>query len=151
MKKLALLLVICLVLVFTFSCAKKVPPGDFQDFLEEEPIIIEEEEAIIEEAVEFIEEFVEDTTTVETPPPPTPEPTTVYRVQIGAFYDVSGANKRKARAVSLFDKAVYVEYIAPYYKVRIGDFASKAEAGNYKARVSNYYRDAFITETQKSP
>lgn len=154
MKKLALLLCLSLVLVLVFSCAKKKPPGEFEDFLEEEPIIIEEEEEgeIIEEAEGMMEEVEEEITEVDTtppPPPPPPEPKVVYRVQIGAFYNVSGANKRKSRAVSLFNRPVYVEYIAPYYKVRVGDFTSKSEAQNYKTTVVRYYGDAFVTEVTK--
>ncbi|MCK4234834.1 SPOR domain-containing protein [candidate division WOR-3 bacterium] len=149
MKKMALLLILLLALALNFSCAKKPPPGDFID---EEPIIIEEEEEM--EAIEEYEEMVEeDTMTVETPPPPPPPPTSgkVFRVQIGAFYGTDGANKRKARSVSLFNKPIYIEYIAPYYKVRVGDFTSKAEAESFKAKVVRYYGDAFVTETTKTP
>lgn len=148
MKKLALLLFICLVLVLSFSCGKKPPPGDL--FGEEEPIIIEEEEEgeITEEFVEeFAEEVEEEVTEFEETPPPPPTPSTVYRVQVGAFYSNAGANKRKVRASSLFNKPVYVEYIAPYYKVRVGDFATKTEAESYKSVVRSYFFDAFVAET----
>jgi len=145
MKRLTFLLILCIIVVLAFSCAKKPPPGELT---EEEPIVIEEEGVITEEVAETTA-VVEDTTVVEPPPPP--EPTTVYRIQIGAFYGVSGANKRKARAVSYFDKPVYVEYIAPYYKVRIGDFATKAEALNYKSYTTQYFTDAFVVETSKTP
>lgn len=148
MKKLALLLFLCLALVLSFSCAKKPPPGDL--FGEEEPIIIEEEEEgelteEMEEMEEFAEEVEEEVTEFEEPPPPTPS--TVYRVQVGAFYSNAGANKRKARASSLFNKSVYVEYIAPYYKVRVGDFVTKSEAESYKSVVRSYFFDAFVAET----
>ncbi len=147
MKKLALLLFLCLALVLSFSCGKKPPPGDL--FGEEEPIIIEEEEeGELTEEMEEMEEFVEEeevTEFEETPPPP-PTPSIVYRVQVGAFYSSAGANKRKTRASSLFNKPVYVEYIAPYYKVRVGDFASKSEAESYKSVVRSYFFDAFVAE-----
>jgi len=144
----------------TFSCAKKPPPGQLT---EEEPVIIQEEEegttteqpaettAVETTAVETTTTAPETTTTVTTPPPPPTTPTTVYSVQIGAFYSAAGANKRKARASSLLDKPVYVEYIPPYYKVRVGDFATKEEAESYKAVVIHYFYDAFVTETTKSP
>jgi len=139
MKKLTFLLILCLALVLIFSCGKKPPPGGL---MEEEPIILEEYEEIAEEAVE-------ETTVIETPPPPTPS--IVYRVQIGAFYSAEGANRRKTRAISLFDKPIYIEYIAPYYKVRVGDFATETEAAIYKAKVVRYFGDAFVAETSKTP
>ncbi len=135
MKKVALLLVFCLALVLAFSCAKKPPSGE----LFEEPIIIEEEEPGIFEEEIFVD------TLPEIPPPPT----TVYMVQIGAFYDADNASKRKTRAISLFDKSVYVEYIAPYYKVWVGSFATKAAADSYKAQVVYYFSDAFVIETKR--
>ena len=159
MKKVTLLLILFIALVLTFSCAKKPPPGQLT---EEEPVVIQEEEegtmteqpaettAVETTAVETTKAAPETTTTVTTPPPP-PAPTTVYSVQIGAFYSAAGANKRKARASSLLDKPVYVEYIPPYYKVRVGDFATKEEAESYKAVVTHYFYDAFVTETTKSP
>ena len=134
MKKVALLLVLCLALVLAFSCAKKPPPGE----LFEEPIIIEEEPEIIEEEIG-----------VDTLPEIPPPPTTVYMVQIGAFYDADNASKRKTKAISLFDKSVYVEYVAPYYKVWVGSFATKAAADSYKAQVVYYFSDAFVIETKK--
>ncbi|MBA7595700.1 MAG: SPOR domain-containing protein [Candidatus Cloacimonadota bacterium] len=148
MKKLTFLLILCLALVLIFSCGKKPPPGGL---MEEEPIIIEEEEEaeILEEYEEIAEEAVEETTVIETPPPPTPS--IVYRVQIGAFYSAEGANRRKTRAISLFDKPIYIEYIAPYYKVRVGDFATETEAAIYKAKVVRYFGDAFVAETSKTP
>ncbi len=134
MKKVALLLVLCLALVLAFSCAKKPPPGE----LFEEPIIIEEEPEILEEEI-----------VVDTLPGISPPPTTVYMVQIGAFYDADNASKRKTKAISLFDKSVYVEYVAPYYKVWVGSFATKAAADSYKAQVVYYFSDAFVIETKK--
>lgn len=155
MKKVTLLLILFIALVLTFSCAKKPPPGQLT---EEEPVIIQEEEegTMTEQpaettAVETTTTAPETTMTVTTPPPPPTTPTTVYSVQIGAFYSAAGANKRKARASSLLDKPVYVEYIPPYYKVRVGDFTTKEEAESYKAIVTHYFYDAFVTETTKSP
>ncbi len=150
MKKIKFLLGFLLAFSFVFSCAKKPPPGELID---EEPIIIEEAEEgeIFEEFEEIVEEVAEETTVVVTPPPPPPEPTTVYRIQIGAFYSSASADKRKARAVSLFAKPVYVKYIAPYYKVRVGDFSTKNEADSYKTTILRFYSDAFVTEVAKTP
>jgi len=141
MKKVALLLSLSLALTLVFSCAKKPPPGDIT---EEEPIIIEEEEEGI-----FTEEPAVEETTVVTPPPPTP--TTVYSVQIGAFYDNANAEKRKAMASSFLDQSIYIEYIAPYYKVRVGNFVTKAEATSYKLKIIGYFSDAFVAETTRVP
>lgn len=150
MKKATLLLVLFLAMSLAFSCAKKPPPGALT---EEEPVVIEEEGITTEEpaettAVETTAVEEETTTTVIQPPP---VPTTVYRVQIGAFYSADAASKRKEKAISLLDKPIYIEYIAPYYKVRVGDFTTKDEAESYKSIVTHYFYDAFVTSTTKTP
>ena len=53
---------------------------------------------------------------------------TGYRVQIGAFEDKDRADKMKTSALSKIDLPVYVEYLTPFFRVRVGDFTEKSEA-----------------------
>jgi cell division protein FtsN len=72
-----------------------------------------------------------------------------YRVQIGAYGSQAEANAMADRARSLLTRSVYVQYIAPYYKVRVGDFINKYEATQYKNQLRNTsYRDAWVVESE---
>ena len=51
-----------------------------------------------------------------------------YRVQIGAFEDKNNADNMAESALSKTDLLVYVEYITPFYRVRVGDFTERSEA-----------------------
>ncbi len=52
-----------------------------------------------------------------------------YRVQILVTNDITEANESKGDIAYLFQNdIVYVMYQAPYYKVRLGDYKSRAEA-----------------------
>lgn len=73
-----------------------------------------------------------------------------YRVSI--FSD----NKRNARDVSqsLMDEFVelypdikiYRSYVAPYFKVRVGDFRTLSEAMKFLERIKPYYQSAFVVK-----
>jgi cell division septation protein DedD len=72
-----------------------------------------------------------------------------YRVQIGAYGSQAEANATADRARSLLTKSVYIQYIAPYYKVRVGNFINKYEATQYKNQLRNTsYRDAWVVESE---
>lgn len=72
-----------------------------------------------------------------------------YRVQIGAYGSQAEANAMADRARSLLTRSVYIQYIAPYYKVRVGDFINKYEATQYKNQLRNTsYRDAWVVESE---
>ena len=58
-----------------------------------------------------------------------------YRVQLLATKDEAMAREEMRKAMMTFDQKVYLEYEAPYYKLRIGDFASRKEAETYKESV----------------
>ena len=54
--------------------------------------------------------------------------TAAYRVQIGIFDNRIDAYKLAETARSKIDYSVYVVYIAPFYRVRVGDFVRKSDA-----------------------
>lgn len=106
-----------------------------------EEISLFEEEDIPEVEEDTITEIVEEETT---------EPATRqgYRVQIGAYEKKSRADKVASMARNRLQENVYVEYIAPFYKVRAGDFTTRAKADQYKRNlISMGYKDAFLVET----
>jgi hypothetical protein len=147
-----------IILLLVVGCAKK------QAIAEEGPIgetIFEEvggeeidtssiffEEAFTEEptSTSFLEELEEETTTVVS------EPVTRqgYRVQIGAYRSEGEANSSADRARGSLGRSVYVQYIAPYYKVRVGNFVNKYEATQYKnqLRSTASYRDAWVVPSE---
>ncbi len=99
-----------------------------------------------EPSTSFLEELEEET------PPVISEPVTSqgYRVQIGAYQAESQANSAADRARGLLGRSVYIQYIAPYYKVRVGNFTDKFQAAQYKnqLRSTTPYRDAFVTGSE---
>ena len=75
-----------------------------------------------------------------------------FRVQIFASSTQNNADRVAADARSAFNDRVYVEYIAPYYKVRVGDCLTREEAEIMKNKARTLgYRGAFVIETMISP
>jgi outer membrane biosynthesis protein TonB len=75
-----------------------------------------------------------------------------FRVQIFASSTEKNAMKIVDDARSSFGGKVYVEHLAPYYKVRVGDCLTKEDAQLLKTKaVSMGYRGAFIVETMINP
>lgn len=92
------------------------------------------------------------------PPAPTPAPTPTsaqiygFRVQIFASSTQKNAERVADDARSSFGGKIYVEYVAPYYKVRIGDCLTSEDAQVLKNKALKLgYRGAFIVETMISP
>ena len=91
--------------------------------------------------------------------PPQPEspvmsPQKVYgfRVQIFASSTEENATRVASDAREVFTDRVYVEYVAPYYKVRVGDYLTHEEVEPLKNKaLSLGYRGAFIVETMVTP
>ena len=52
----------------------------------------------------------------------------VYRVQLFMSRLIGEAGREKAIAEEIFTLPVYLDYEVPYYKIRIGDFATREEA-----------------------
>lgn len=97
-------------------------------FTEEEATIFEEEEIMVE----------------------TKEPQKMlgYRIQIGAFKNKTAAEQEANRARLTLDKEVYIDYIIPYYKLRVGNFLSKSDAVSQLNQALNKgFKGAFIVET----
>lgn len=131
------------------------PPVD----VEEEPGMAEEEIVLIPPPPTVKEPTIPETPVAESYEPPQPEspvmaPQKVYgfRVQIFASSTEENAGRVASDAREVFDDRVYVEYIAPYYKVRVGDYLTHEEVEPLKDKaLSLGYRGAFIVETMVSP
>lgn len=81
----------------------------------------------------------------------TPSGATVpgYRVQIFASSTNEGAEKIASEARFKFTERIYVEYEAPYYKVRVGDYKNRSDAEILKQKAINVgYSDAWIVQTE---
>ena len=155
------LIPILALLIVLPSCVKATKPA----MEEEEPAFIVEEDTTAAGTVEVFQETevpettmeettvtTPETTTVITPPPEVPTVETKrmgYRVQIGAFASREPAEEFADRVRSRFTVGVYVQYVPPYYKVRVGDFLTKAEADNFKMKVWEMgFTDAFVVESE---
>lgn len=98
---------------------------------------------IVEEQPEQQLEVVEETTKVETNMN-TQTITNEFKVQLFATYDEQKAMKVKDEAKTKFTEDVYIEFVAPYYKVRIGHYKTKEEADNMRDMAKEKgYSDAF--------
>ncbi len=102
------------------------------------------------------------------PPPPEPPPpagavnagegwvttpsdrlTFGYRVQIFASSQRERGEQIAAEARTKFREPVYVEYDSPFYKVRVGDCITRAEADALKERASALgYEAPWVAETK---
>ena len=106
------------------------------------------EEVVTEEAPStlFLEELEEETTPVVS----APVTRQGYRVQIAAYRSEMQANGAADRARGSLGRSVYVQYIAPWYKVRVGNFINKYEANQYRNQLRNTtsYRDAWVVGSE---
>lgn len=91
----------------------------------------------------------------QTPPIVTPEKAGIpekiigYRVQIFATLKKEKAQYIADQARKVLSKPVYVEYVPPFYKVRVGDFRNREDAEEYRDYLrANGYPDAFVVETE---
>jgi Na+-transporting methylmalonyl-CoA/oxaloacetate decarboxylase gamma subunit len=70
-----------------------------------------------------------------------------YRVQIFASSSLEKAEEVAGKARSLFSERVYVEYSAPLYRVRAGNFTSKEDALRFREKaVQSGYEGAWVVE-----
>ncbi len=69
-----------------------------------------------------------------------------WRVQIFASSSMVNADELARAARGTFMEPVYVEYIPPMYKVRVGDFMTRKDADHMKARIEAKKMDAFVVE-----
>ena len=106
------------------------------------------EETTDDESSASLFEDLEETTV--SPVSSTPVTSQGYRVQIGAYQSETQANSMADRARGSLGRSVYVQYVAPYYKVRVGNFIDKYSATQYKnqLRSTSSYRDAFVVSSE---
>ncbi|RME00906.1 MAG: SPOR domain-containing protein, partial [Calditrichaeota bacterium] len=72
-----------------------------------------------------------------------------YRVQILQTEDAEEARMVQKDAILALDADVYLIYDNPYYKVRVGDFASRYEAETFLEKVvKKGYSSAWIVRTR---
>lgn len=63
-----------------------------------------------------------------------------FRVQVISTNKRNEANEAKARVMQLYpDYRTYLDFQAPYFKVRIGDFKSRDEASELRDKLSNLF------------
>ncbi len=85
-------------------------------------------------------------------PAPAPQRILGFRVQIFASNTEGNASRVAEDARGVFNEQVYIEYVAPYYKVRVGDYLTREEIEPLKNKaLSLGYRGAFIVETMVTP
>jgi len=74
-----------------------------------------------------------------------------YRVQIEIF-DIekkSSAYKMAEEARKELDMNVYIEFVTPFYRVRVGDFTERADAEKaVKILKDKGYKDALLVRTR---
>jgi len=101
--------------------------------------------------VELFEEKEETPSPPITGEAPSSKPAEVlgYRVQIFATTSQESADRLAEEARAKLIEGVYIEYLPPFYKVRVGDCLTQQEAQNLKERIINAgFQDAFVVETK---
>ena len=120
--------------------------------IEEEPImpapVVEEPSPAVTE-----ESYMPPVVTPTAPPPSPPPPSILgFRIQIFASSTQKNASRVADDARAVFTDNVYVQHVAPYYKVRVGDFLTREDAQALQAKaLQKGYRGAFVVETMISP
>jgi cell division protein FtsN len=103
-----------------------------------------------EAAEENIEPVKTDTFSVEEtvePPEPAAGYDLGYRVQLAAFAESAGARDLKKKVMATAGVAVYIDYEDGLYKVRAGDYTTRAEASEARTRFAADYPDCWIVRT----
>lgn len=70
-----------------------------------------------------------------------------YRVQLAAFTESAGARDLKKKVMATAGIAAYIDYEDGLYKVRAGDFATRAEAAEARTKLAADYPDCWIVRT----
>jgi hypothetical protein len=69
----------------------------------------------------------------------------VFRVQLFTSKQFGQARKAVVVAEEIFDQPVYLDYEVPYYKVRVGNFADRDDAEEYRPKVQTAgYKNAWV-------
>mgnify|MGYP000502577659 CR=1 FL=1 len=149
-----------LILVFLAAgCAKKQAVSEESSFgettfeeisgyeFDTSSIFFEEDTPEAASSTSFFEEPKKEETTRFISEPATKQG---FRVQVGAFQSKAEADRTAARARGSLGRSVYVQYMAPWYKVRVGDFTSKYEATQYRNQIrsTTSYGDAWVVPSE---
>jgi cell division septation protein DedD len=70
-----------------------------------------------------------------------------YRIQVFASSEPAAAERMKAKVVGETPLPVYIEYEGGFYKIRVGDFATREQAAAERAKISELYHDCWIVST----
>lgn len=72
-----------------------------------------------------------------------------FRVQIGFFQKIDFAIEIQEEARNKFEEEVYLDFAAPYNRVRVGDCLTRNDANMLLQKVRRAgYRDAFVTPSR---
>ena len=130
--------------------AEKSEPVDDEPYDLESEVPEDDSVGESEAAEESIEPLKADTFAVEEtvePPLATTRHELGYRVQLAAFTESAGARDLKKKVMAEAGVAVYIDYEDGLYKVRAGDFATRAEASEARTKLAADYPDCWIVRT----
>ncbi len=75
-----------------------------------------------------------------------------YRIQIYSGNDRNYANDMRLKFMSSYPQTpCYIQFLSPYYKVRVGDYTSSAEANKKLSYFKRVYSTAFVVPTTVNP
>ncbi|MCD5384034.1 SPOR domain-containing protein [candidate division WOR-3 bacterium] len=135
-------------IIFLFilsSCAVREAPPIIEVIPEEEAVIITEEESpdtvdiVIEVTATVPEKREEETVDL---------PSYRFSVQIAALSTKEDAQAFKIKAEGRMNEQVFIEFEAPYYKVRAGRSTDRKSAEITRNRIRAIYPDAFIVSKE---
>lgn len=172
--KLAVILILLFLCpILNTSCARQVSGGDAEveayepppplvDEPDEEPQTTgtsiydleaempERDDVKPEELEESIEPIPADTVRIEDVIVPS-KPEEVfgigYRIQVFASSELESAERMKVKVVGETPLPVYIEYEGGFYKIRVGDFATREQAAVERTKISEFYPDCWIVST----
>ena len=67
-----------------------------------------------------------------------------YRVQVFSSLDKTQAVEHEEAAKTITEMPVYMVYMQPYYRVRVGNFTSREAAEQARSNLAQRFPDAFI-------
>ena len=82
-------------------------------------------------------------------PPATMPQITGYRLQLFFDSNKSAVDDARSRFISMFPKVdTYVEFTAPHYFLKVGDFRTQLEAEKVKAACDKQFPTSFVVKEQ---
>ena len=82
-------------------------------------------------------------------PPATMPQITGYRLQLFFDSNKSAVDDARSRFISMFPKVdTYVEYTAPHYFLKVGDFRTQLEAEKVKSECDKQFPTSFVVKEQ---